>query len=472
MSPSVDTLLKIAAPQAKAAPSPAPREAAGEFGNYLREAAKPAATAEKPQTPEETPRTAPSPKEKTADIKGEEQGSTPYSEDQNAQAQQVGEHDEAITEEQAETAPQDEVLLSVAENALLIAQPEKLPVVAPSEATPVPAEPSNPQIALSAKQFHLETDAAAATVEAKTPAETEIGVTTAVDVIEQAPAVVSAETTEPSEVVAKPLPTTESEVANVETSQQEKIAPTVALVEAESRESESRDQNDAHAENSEKKPMPHKPLDVPQVPATEVIDPSADADNSNGTPTSVTGTTSPHPANAGNHPVSQSPTAIQSHTEGTEADAPTPTIDRARFVQRVANAFRSAQQNDGHIQLRLSPPELGSLRIEIAVRNGVLSANLEAETADARRVLLDNLPALRQRLAEQEIRIEKFEVDIRREGGQSDGQAGAEDRQSQQQSQRAAAQNRIPTPHTSEVVTARVPRSQQTTTDAGLDVRI
>jgi flagellar hook-length control protein FliK len=149
-----------------------------------------------------------------------------------------------------------------------------------------------------------------------------------------------------------------------------------------------------------------------------------------------------------------------------------PTIDRARFVQRVANAFRSAQNNDGQIQMRLSPPELGSLRIEIAVRNGVLSANLEAETADARRVLLDNLPALRQRLAEQDIRIEKFEVDIRREGGQPDGQAGAQERQAQQQSQRTAAQNRIRTPATPEIISARVPRSQTMSADTGLDVRI
>lgn len=175
-----------------------------------------------------------------------------------------------------------------------------------------------------------------------------------------------------------------------------------------------------------------------------------------------------------NQQQSQGLEAGQANVQAPQADAEShmSTIDRTRFVQRVANAFRSAQNSDGPIQMRLSPPELGSLRIEIAVRNGVLSANLETETADARRVLLDNLPALRQRLAEQEIRIEKFEVDIRREGGHSDGQAGAQDRQAQQQSQRAAAQNRIRTQTTPEIITARVPRQQSNTTDASLDVRI
>jgi flagellar hook-length control protein FliK len=153
-------------------------------------------------------------------------------------------------------------------------------------------------------------------------------------------------------------------------------------------------------------------------------------------------------------------------------DSRMPTIDRARFVQRVANAFRSAQQNEGHIQLRLSPPELGSLRIEIAVRHGVLSANLETETADARRVLLDNLPALRQRLAEQDIRIEKFDVDVRRDGGHSDGQAGAQDRQAQQQSQRATAQNRLRTTTPTEVASIRIAQPISTSADVNLDVRI
>jgi flagellar hook-length control protein FliK len=165
-------------------------------------------------------------------------------------------------------------------------------------------------------------------------------------------------------------------------------------------------------------------------------------------------------------------TQADTQTSTPDQDSRMPTVDRARFVQRVANAFRSAQQNDGHIQMRLSPPELGSLRIEIAVCHGVLSANLETETADARRVLLDNLPALRQRLAEQDIRIEKFDVDVRREGSPSDGQAGARDRQAQQQSQRATAQNRVHTTAQTEIVSTRVSRAIPINIDVNLDVRI
>lgn len=110
-------------------------------------------------------------------------------------------------------------------------------------------------------------------------------------------------------------------------------------------------------------------------------------------------------------------------------------VDAARFVGRVAGAFRVAQDRGGVLQLRLSPPELGSIKLELLVESGSLTARIEAETPSARKVLLDNLPALRERLAQQEIRVERFDVDVRRDGtgSQPDWQAG--ERQEQRPSQ-------------------------------------
>lgn len=101
-------------------------------------------------------------------------------------------------------------------------------------------------------------------------------------------------------------------------------------------------------------------------------------------------------------------------------------IDPARFVGRVAGAFRVAHDRGGVLQLRLSPPELGSIKLELLVERGALTARIEAESSTARRVLLDNLPALRDRLAQQEIRVERFDVDVRqdRTGSQPDWQGG------------------------------------------------
>lgn len=112
-------------------------------------------------------------------------------------------------------------------------------------------------------------------------------------------------------------------------------------------------------------------------------------------------------------------------------------VDRVRFVQRVARAFESVGERGGSLRLRLHPPELGSLRLDVTVRNGAMTAKLEAETPAAQSLLLDNLPMLRERLAEQNIRIERFDVDLmdRSAGGSpgpSGGDASPRDRHDQQ----------------------------------------
>ncbi|MGI9458131.1 MAG: flagellar hook-length control protein FliK [Aeoliella sp.] len=116
------------------------------------------------------------------------------------------------------------------------------------------------------------------------------------------------------------------------------------------------------------------------------------------------------------------PATEQTSTTATQESSlsDSPRVDAGRFVSRVARAFQAAEQRGGTVQLRLSPPELGAMKIELSVQQGVLTAKLETETAASKSLLLDNLPALRERLAAQEIRVEKFEVDVRQQGSGSD----------------------------------------------------
>ncbi len=99
--------------------------------------------------------------------------------------------------------------------------------------------------------------------------------------------------------------------------------------------------------------------------------------------------------------------------------------DQARFLQRVTAAFQSVGDRDGSVRIMLSPPELGSLRLEVSVQNGAMTAHLQAETPAARNLLLDNLPALRDRLADQNIKVDRFDVDLmdRQPNGGTSGQA-------------------------------------------------
>jgi flagellar hook-length control protein FliK len=128
------------------------------------------------------------------------------------------------------------------------------------------------------------------------------------------------------------------------------------------------------------------------------------------------------------------------------ANGELPPIDPARFIGRVAKAFQTANDRGGTLQIRLSPPELGSLRLEMTVKDGVLSANLQTENANARRLLLDHLPALRDRLAEQNIRVDRFDVDVRRDGTGGQADARGSQQQAFQHQPDEPAPRRQPTP--------------------------
>ncbi|MDZ4658925.1 MAG: flagellar hook-length control protein FliK [Bythopirellula sp.] len=472
-SSNIDTLLKVAAPAAKPVALTPPSDSVDGFENYLRQAAS---TSSAPEKPRET--ASDKVRDRQLSVSGQGQGATASPDDESAETVVVEQREDNI-ENQAAVTPVDEVILSVAASTLVsVAHAEAVaevdvvveevlvePVLITGDA--VPSEGENP---LPSKQLLPEAETEAATVEDLPEIESEINTEVGDELAQElAEKIESAE-----QSAAKP----QAEV--VEASVAQKVVADQQLAgekKTDAKKIENIENSEAKTADSETSPVVASTLEIPQPAVAESTE-LATASEPGETKAKLT-VDSPAPmanSQAGSEPAIQPTNNLPANSEAVatrgETETSTSTIDRARFVQRVANAFRSAQQSDGPIQMRLSPPELGSLRIEIAVRNGVLSANLEAETADARRLLLDNLPALRQRLAEQEIRIDKFEVDIRRDGGQSDGQANAREQQSEQQASRASAQNRLRPTAAVEVLATRVPRSTSTSADAGLDVRI
>lgn len=133
-------------------------------------------------------------------------------------------------------------------------------------------------------------------------------------------------------------------------------------------------------------------------------------------------------------------------------------VDAARLLMRVARAFTAAQERDGEVRLRLSPPELGSLRLEVRVQDGALVAHLQTETNAARTAILDNLPELRERLADQRVRIERFDVDLmQRQGGGMPDQPG-----SRQQEPPMAVVRPVPAPRAAPIALQSSPRPYPT----------
>jgi flagellar hook-length control protein FliK len=118
--------------------------------------------------------------------------------------------------------------------------------------------------------------------------------------------------------------------------------------------------------------------------------------------------------NASIPPTTANRFAQQLTTQGAERSAgmQISEADHRRFVDRVARALPTAEGRGGTLRLRLSPPELGALRLEVKVLNGALTARVEAETPLARSLLLDSLPVLRERLEDQGVRVDQFDVDL------------------------------------------------------------
>ena len=148
--------------------------------------------------------------------------------------------------------------------------------------------------------------------------------------------------------------------------------------------------------------------------AMKIVEKPAKAEDSAGSIGEIRA--NPAAQSASSSSVKESATA--SASQGSDPASP---AVRTQFIERVERAFAAMGERDGSVRLKLSPPELGSLTLEVRVHKGELHARVEAETPAAKSLLLDNLPALREKLAQQNINIRQFDVNLtdRQSGGMS-----------------------------------------------------
>ncbi|MFO1062329.1 MAG: flagellar hook-length control protein FliK [Pirellulales bacterium] len=97
-------------------------------------------------------------------------------------------------------------------------------------------------------------------------------------------------------------------------------------------------------------------------------------------------------------------------------------MERVRLVQRVARSFNRLGADGGQVTLRLHPPELGVLNVTVKIEGNTLSAKLQTESTAAQQALLENLPQLKDKLAEQGVEVTRFQVEV---SPQRDWSAGA-----------------------------------------------
>lgn len=87
--------------------------------------------------------------------------------------------------------------------------------------------------------------------------------------------------------------------------------------------------------------------------------------------------------------------------------------DRADLIERVVRASRLAQSRGAaRIRIVLEPPELGQIKVDLAVRQHVVTGKLQAESAAARDLILAHLGSLKEALESQGIPVGDFQVNV------------------------------------------------------------
>jgi flagellar hook-length control protein FliK len=93
---------------------------------------------------------------------------------------------------------------------------------------------------------------------------------------------------------------------------------------------------------------------------------------------------------------------------------PTYLIDQVG--RQIARSIRSGERI---FSLQLKPPELGTLRIKMDIKGNALKLGMIAENNSAKELLLSNVHELREALVEQGVKLERLDITINYDFGQS-----------------------------------------------------
>lgn len=98
-------------------------------------------------------------------------------------------------------------------------------------------------------------------------------------------------------------------------------------------------------------------------------------------------------------------------------------------VGRVSRALSNAiNQKGGTITIRMMPPELGQVRVDIQMQGGKVSASFQTEHQSVQSLMNRELSQLRQALEKQGLTVEKLEV-TQKPAGSSNANASSQDNQ-------------------------------------------
>lgn len=83
-----------------------------------------------------------------------------------------------------------------------------------------------------------------------------------------------------------------------------------------------------------------------------------------------------------------------------------------QLVERISTAVKHSHSTGQQLKIRLSPPELGTLQIEVSLKNGEYTAKLEVQNRHAQKVINDNIAQLKEALSKTGVSLDRIDVHI------------------------------------------------------------
>jgi hypothetical protein len=105
---------------------------------------------------------------------------------------------------------------------------------------------------------------------------------------------------------------------------------------------------------------------------------------------------------------------VKHHQESSRSFPPAYVIDQVG--RRIS---RSLQRGERTIRIQLKPPELGTLKVEMDIKDNILKLGIVTENSSVKDLLLLSAHELREALVEQGLKLERLDVQINHDFGQS-----------------------------------------------------
>ena len=117
---------------------------------------------------------------------------------------------------------------------------------------------------------------------------------------------------------------------------------------------------------------------------------------------------------------SKSSTAAQAINTVKQHPEPVRDFFPAYLIDQVGKQIsRSILRGEKVIRLQLKPPDLGVLKVEVDIKGNILKLGMIAENSSIKELLLSNVHELREALVEQGVKLDRLDIQINYNSGQS-----------------------------------------------------